>query len=129
MTIQTHLVFVYNAKSGLTADLVGGIKKLVAPATYECRLCQLSYGVLRPKAQWQAFLSSLDQPIDVLHKDEFHKACPHLKTELPAVFLRKGSVWQELVSAIAINTCQTTDELIALIDTRLKQAQKKEAHG
>lgn len=129
MHSQTHLVFVYNANSGLAADLLGGIQKLVAPDSYQCRLCQLSYGVIQPKAEWQEFLATLDHPVDFLHRDEFQKACPHLRTDLPAVFLRSDTVWQELVSARAINACRTTDELIALIETRLERVQKKEVHG
>ncbi len=44
---MSRLVIVYNAKAGLLAGAMDSIQKLAAPATYPCKLCALTYGLVR----------------------------------------------------------------------------------
>lgn len=41
-----RLVIVYNANAGLLAGAMDSLHKLFAPASYPCKLCALTYGLL-----------------------------------------------------------------------------------
>lgn len=85
--LPQRLLFVYNADSGLLASLKDGLHKLLAPATYPCSLCAVTYGVARMRPEWQQFVRDLPVPVDFLHRDEFWRAYPQWRTErLPAAF-------------------------------------------
>ncbi|WP_372944613.1 GTPase [Muriicola sp.] len=68
------LLFVYNADSGLGNILLDAAHKVLNPATYNCRLCELTYGAFREKRSWKAFREESNLTMEFLHKDEFLEA-------------------------------------------------------
>ena len=86
MNATNPLLFVYNADSGLFNTLGDIGHKLFSPATYPCRLCAITYGVLTERAEWRAFVESLGVPCEFLHRDQFRERFPGVEIALPAVF-------------------------------------------
>ena len=122
ITKKTKLLFVYNAKSTLIAQVTDFVHKIVASETYQCNLCRITYGNLGMKHQWQSFIKSLPMPTQFLHKDELHRAYPDLSSmELPAVIMVDDSEPRILISASEINKAHDIDSLIKLINNKLTQ--------
>jgi hypothetical protein len=114
------LIFVYNADSGLFNTLTDIAHKLFSPRTYPCNLCALTHSPLGMKNEWRAFLSELQQPLEFLHRDEFHRRHGLSDAELPAIFLKTpaGDV-QPWIDASAIRNVKSLPELQQLIRQRL----------
>src|SRR2546427_11672442 len=56
---MTTLHFVYNVDATPSALLRDFVHRLVAPESYPCRLCDLTYGRFLKKAQWSRFVADL----------------------------------------------------------------------
>ncbi len=74
----TKLIFVYNANAGKINSLLNGAHKLISPGTYDCKLCELTYGVFKEDVDWIRFRESVkttnpNLQLEFLHKDEFEK--------------------------------------------------------
>lgn len=83
-----QLVFVYNANAGRLNALLDLAHKTLAPATYACSLCAITYGV-RMRPAWKSFVESLPGGAEFYHRDEFGAIYPWLaEMPLPAVFLK-----------------------------------------
>ncbi|TDH21609.1 hypothetical protein EXU57_19080 [Segetibacter sp. 3557_3] len=111
---RSELIFVYNAGSGLFDSLTDFAHKIIAPSTYQCRLCALTYGNFTVKQQWKDFISQLPIKVSFLHKDEFAR----LNTSgvaLPAVFIRSDDSLTLFVSNNQINECRTLNDLQELL--------------
>lgn len=117
-----HLLFVYNADADVFSALTDFVHKILAPATYHCSLCQLTYGSITMKQQWKSFLLTIAATKTFLHKDEFQKRYGK-HYDLPAVFYLKGDQPVVLLSAAAINACTTLDELQNTLLSQLKTVQ------
>ena len=67
------LLFIYNANSGLGNTLLDGAHKILSPSTYECKLCDITYGAFTERKIWKAFRKGSSIEMEFLHKDEFLK--------------------------------------------------------
>lgn len=112
------LLFVYNADGGLFSTVTDFARKLLAPSTYPCQLCALTYGNFSMKRDWKHFIVQLPMESRFLHKDEFLK---QYKTDaaLPAVFISGGAGLEEIVSRTDIQNCSSVEELKKLILEKL----------
>lgn len=117
--MNPHLVFVYNADSGLFNTLSDSVHKLISPETYNCNLCALTYGAFGMRDEWRAFLETLDASPEFLHRDELATVYGITGAPLPAVFRKAGESLQLLAGADAINACSTMSQLKELIGTHL----------
>lgn len=73
-----RLIFVYNANSGKINAWLDSAHKIVSPKTYQCRLCDLTYGIFKENEDWARFRESIiktrpDLQLEFLHIDEFEK--------------------------------------------------------
>jgi len=73
-----RLIFVYNANSGKLNTWLDSAHKIVSPKTYQCRLCDLTYGIFKENEDWARFRESVissnpDLLLEFLHIDEFEK--------------------------------------------------------
>ena len=66
-----HLVFVYNADSGMLNLVKDIAHKLLSPGTYPCSLCDLTYSAFGERKSWIRFRKSLTVSQQYLHIDEF----------------------------------------------------------
>jgi len=115
------LVFVYNARSGIFNAAADAAHKLFSPKTYECNLCALTYSTLRMRAGWKSFLETLGRPLEFLHADELASRYGVKEIPLPAVFEKRGAGLELLISADALNSCRTLDDLKGLVRAAARQ--------
>ena len=109
--MQTKLIFVYNADSGLFNTVTDIAHKILSPKTYSCQLCSLTHGFFSIREQWVDFLEGTNADCEFLHRDEFEKQYGVCDAELPAIFLHKDNDLSVFMSQAEINAC---DELPTL---------------
>lgn len=119
MSSQKALIFVYNADSGLFNTLTDIAHKVFSPETYACNLCALTYGNFGIRAEWKAFLETLEVPLEFLHRDEFRKRYVGIDLELPAILTQNADTPELLINSSEINSCSSVEELKKLIKERL----------
>ncbi len=109
------LIFVYNANSGHFNALLDSAHKMLSPSTYDCKLCDLTYGTFREKEEWERFRESVDIPLTFLHKDEFLKAYKSKwlpKYTFPAVLLEAEGALEMVISSTTFDVLNSIEELI-----------------
>lgn len=114
MTEQTevqHLVFVYNADSGMFNTLTDIAHKVFSPQTYSCNLCAISHSYFNERDEWKAFIQNLDVECEFLHRDEFIEKYPSDKNDFPVIFKLVGGGLLPALSADKINACKSMDDL------------------
>lgn len=117
------LLFIYNAKSG-TANLFLDIAhKMLSPATYDCKLCALTFGTFTENKQWKAFRENLlakGYELSFLHKDEFQKGYKskfgHAFT-FPIILLETAHDLEVFMATERLNGIATVEELIAVMES------------
>lgn len=108
------LLIVYNADEGLAAALFDAAHKMVAPGTYPCSLCAVSYGAVRMRPAWRAFLRALPYPVRFHHRPDFARAYPALAAmPLPAILLDDDGEVRTVVDAATLGGIADVPALIA----------------
>jgi hypothetical protein len=126
---DARLIFVYNASSGLRNALVDGAHKVLSPDTYQCNLCDLTYGVFKEKNAWKKFRQEGKFKLEFLHRDEFKKQYASKfghKFVFPIVLIAVNDELQVFISTIELNKLESTEALIDLIKERGKKIIIKE---
>lgn len=119
-TIQTTILFVYNADSSIFSQVSDAVQKIISPSSYECNLCMVTYGTVSMKDEWKKYLDTLPFVKEFLHRDEFQEHYPELaNTKLPAIFLVRNNIPSLLISAEDINMQKSVDDLMKLLNDRL----------
>jgi hypothetical protein len=96
------------------------VHKAVSPSTYACHLCRLTYGLVREKREWRAFVESLPLAADFLHRDEFRRLHPAwADVDLPTVLVADGDDIRLLVPAGELDAAAGLDELCRLVEARV----------
>ncbi len=129
MTEKPKLHFVYNVDATPVALLLDFVHRILDPATYPCRLCDLTYGRFIKKASWSRFVAEL--PVDArFHlRAGFRRAFPDQATErLPAVFVerRSGDI-RVLISAKELDGLRDLESLQSLVERRVATLDRKRA--
>lgn len=117
------LIFVYNADSGKLNSLLDGLHKTFSPSTYSCKLCALTHGISEEKRAWREFRANLELESEFVHRDEFQKQYASKfghKFEYPLVLFRGSKGLEVFISRNEILELNSLDELIKLIEKRLK---------
>lgn len=114
------LLIVYNAEEGLFAAIGDAVHKAVSPGTYPCSLCAVSYGAVRMRPEWRAYLKALPYEVRFHHRPDFRRAYPALADlPLPAILLDEGAGPRVLVGANALDRVSDVEELIAAMKAAL----------
>lgn len=117
---RPDLLIVYNANSGPFAALADALHKAIAPATYPCSLCAVTYGAVAMKGPWRRFLGSVPNAKRFYHRDDFAAAFPGVAVPLPAILThREGEMPVVLVTAAELDGTQDLAALIELVRARL----------
>lgn len=116
--MRATIVFVYNADSGLFNTLTDIAHKALAPDTYSCNLCAITFGLFGMREEWKSFLETLDNEMEFLHRDELAGRYGITGTELPAIFLKQADAPELWISAAEINSCGSIEELKQLITAK-----------
>ncbi len=117
------LIFVYNAESGKRNALMDSFHKAIKPSTYNCKLCSLTHGFFEEKRSWKKFRKNLDLETEFLHKDEFQKLYASkfgYKFEFPLILMQGNKGLEIFVSKDEFSEIESLQELIVLIEDRLK---------
>ena len=115
-----RLVFVYNANAGLVAGVLDSIHKIVAPATYPCSLCAVTYGLVAMDRGWRDWLRGLTVPVDFYHRPDFRAAFSDAAAwPLPLVALDRAGSLEVLLGAAELDAIADVGALIAALEARL----------
>jgi hypothetical protein len=117
----TTLIFAYRAERGIFNSLSHTMHRVFSPATYECRLCQITFsavGMLRP---WKDFLESRPEAKRFYHRKEFVAAYPQVTAELPLILKTDpdSPSPEILLGREEIENCDDVDELIDKLIVKL----------
>lgn len=112
-----HLVFVYNADSGMFNTLTDIAHKVFSPQTYECNLCAISHSYLSERSEWKEFIEELGVECEFLHRDEFLKKYSSDEKNFPVIFDLVDSELKLSLSAEQINACNSMDDLKEAINS------------
>ena len=116
------LIFIYNADSGLGNMLLDGAHKILSPGTYNCKLCELTFGAFTEKNVWKKFRTESGLPMEFLHKDEFKKQYAskfgHTYT-FPIVLVEGETGLEVFITTEEMNRLGNAEELIGLITSRV----------
>lgn len=120
-TPQHRLILVYNADGGLANALKDMVHKIIAPRSYPCSLCALTYGWFSMNRRWRRFLEDRREIKQFLYRNEFAAAFPGLEQRLPVIMLSHGNAApQVMVSAAELDSLENLEGLIALLASRLE---------
>ncbi len=122
--IREKLIFVYNANSGTRNALFDSMHKILSPRTYQCSLCDLTYGVVSENRVWKKFRKQSDRKLVFLHKDEFAKKYASkfgYKFTFPIVLIENENELQLFIATEELNQLSTARQLITLVEKRLKK--------
>ena len=118
-----RLVIVYNANAGLLAGAMDSLHKLFAPATYPCKLCALTYGLLAMRREWRAYLDGLAMEILFHHRPDFRAAFPQAADwPLPLIAVEQDGQLAVLISAADFAGIVDLPQLMAVVARRLPGA-------
>ena len=118
-----RLLVAYNAEAGLLAGVLDSVHKLASPATYPCRLCALTYGLVTMDRRWRDWLRRPPLPVVVHHRPDFRAAWPAAANwPLPLVALADGAGLTLLLGPEALADIADAGALIAAIMARLPPA-------
>jgi len=68
---NSTLIFVYRAERGIFNSLSHTMHRVFSPATYECRLCQITFSAVGMLHPWKEFLESRPEAKLFYHRKEF----------------------------------------------------------
>ncbi len=115
------LIFVYNADSGLGNLILDGAHKILSPNTYDCKLCELTFGAFKENSVWKKFRKTTDLRMEFLHKDEFEKQYASKfgsKFTFPIVLGETATRLEVIINTKEINSLKDVGSLIQLIKER-----------
>lgn len=107
-----ELIFVYNAKSGLKNAILDSLHKLASPSTYNCNLCDLTYGIFSENKVWKTFRQSFDIKMTFLHTDEFESLFPNESVSYPIALVHVEGTIMPIISTKEMNNFETVESLI-----------------
>jgi len=113
-----RLIFIYNADSGLRNLIIDGAHKILSPSTYECKLCEITFGAFTENSVWKEFRLQSDLEMEFLHKDEFKKQYASKfrhKFTFPIVLAEGENGLEVLIKTEEMNKLEDAKSLIVRI--------------
>lgn len=117
------LIFIYNADSGLKNALLDSAHKILSPSTYDCNLCDITFGVFTEDKVWKKFREQTNLEMEFLHKDEYNKQYASKfgnKYTFPIILAQVNEDLQVFVSTEEMNTLENAESLTKIIQERTK---------
>ena len=120
--IREKLIFIYNANSGKRNAILDSMHKIFSPSTYDCNLCDITYGLVSENSSWKKFREESKHDMVFLHKDEFAKKYASkfvAKFTFPIVLIEGINGLEVFISTEELNVLNTPKMLIQLVEERL----------
>lgn len=112
MENATSLIFVYNAHSGLWNSIVESMHKIISPDTYQCALCQITYGTFTELPEWKQFKENFPGEMHFYHIDEFEEKYP-AEHSYPVILSEEADgTLASMLNTDRINNLRDLSELI-----------------
>ncbi len=115
------LIFIYNANSGLVNTIKDFWHKALRPSTYNCNLCQTTFGVFGAKKEWKSFVNGLGIDSEFLHKDEFLEKYNIKDAKYPSAYITKNGNLSIFITQEEMNKVATLEEMEEMVSSKLKQ--------
>lgn len=118
----TKLIFIYNANSGSINALLDSAHKLLSPKTYDCKLCDITFGVFAEKEEWKNFRETSAIEMIFLHKDEFLKQYRSKwlpKYNFPVILSEEKHGLELFMTTEDLNALENVSELTQEIKNRM----------
>lgn len=115
------LLFIYNANSGARNAILDSMHKVLSPSTYDCNLCDITFGVIAENKTWKKFRESNEQEMEFLHKDEFAKKYASkfgYKFTFPIILTEGEHGLEVVISTEELNELKTSHGLVRLVKDR-----------
>ena len=116
------LIFIYNADSGLRNMVIDSLHKVISPKTYNCNLCDITFGVFNENKIWRKFRAETTLEMEFLHKDEFKTRYASkfgYKFDFPIVLTTANDSLEVFINNEELNTMTKAEDLVNLIDERV----------
>ena len=117
---EETIFFIYNSKDDFQTIFVDTVHKKINPDTYPCQLCRLTYDTFSRNKKWQTFLKQLSYKYFFLYKDDKF-VIDNQVLEFPIILFVSNNNLKVLLSKKEINQSSSLDQLITMIDVRLKE--------
>jgi hypothetical protein len=115
-----EIILTYNAQSGLKNAILDSFHKIFSPSTYPCDLCALTYGHFSENSHWKKFRMRSNIQISFYHIDEFEAKFGKLNYRYPVALLHQNKTFDTLISPEEFKQLKNTEELIARVETTIK---------
>ncbi len=112
------LIFAYNADSGFLEALKDGMRKVVSPSTYPCRLCALTYGLATMRPRWRSFVEGAGCPGGVPPQGRVPRALQRGGVPLG---IHRGGELEIFIGSDEMYATEILDDLMALVGERLEE--------
>ena len=103
------LLFVYNAKKGVTHMVIDFLHKTISPGTYQCNLCAVTYGMFTERSAWRNYRQKKGVEMKFFYKDEFAQLYDYTG-QFPVVLEMPGM--NVLLKRSEINGLKSLDQLL-----------------
>ncbi|MBU2948972.1 GTPase [Zobellia uliginosa] len=116
------LIFIYNADSGLKNSLLDSAHKILSPSTYDCNLCDITFGVFTENKVWKSFRENTNLEMEFLHKDEYKKQYASKfgnKFTFPIILAQTNNGLEVFVGTEEMNAIEDSEALVELIQERV----------
>lgn len=120
--MQEKLIFVYNAGSGLRNMIMDSAHKIFSPKTYECNLCDITFGTFTENKIWKKFREETLLEMEFLHKDEFkiqYASKFGYKFDYPIILANADGNFEVFINTDELNELKNAEELIGFIKSRI----------
>ncbi len=96
--------------------------KILSPKTYDCNLCDITFGVFSENRIWKSFREESSVGMEFLHKDEFAKTYASKfghKFTFPIILAETGNGLEVYVGTEELNTLKKAQDLIRILKDRV----------
>ena len=94
--------------------------KKVAPQSYACKLCQITYSGAAMNKLWKQYVAGLDISTKFMHKNEFTKAYPDANIAFPAILLKDNETFKSLIGAADFKDISDLPDLMKTLNERMR---------
>jgi len=117
---NSKLVFIYNADSGLVNTVKDFWHKALRPSSYQCNLCQTTFGAFGAKKEWKSFINDLGIDSEFLHKDEFIEKYDVKDAKYPSAYILTNGKLKMFISQEQMNKVASLSEMEEIVSSKLK---------
>ena len=101
--------------------VIDSMHKVISPKTYDCNLCDITFGVFTENKIWKKFREATQFEMEFLHKDEFKKQYASkfgYKFSYPIILATTENDLEVFVGTNELNAMMNAEDLVTLLNKR-----------